>query len=83
MLTRLLNSPIGLATAHLLAYIHGLRDGINQPHELRTSTNVEEGILARYGLTAHDDALDELQNTLDRGINHGQAIRSPKNHQRA
>ena len=59
------------AVTRIRAFFIGFRDGWAQPHDLSTSTNVE-----------HLPDYDYLtQEWLDTGINYGQLIRSPWNHQ--
>ena len=63
-----LRGPERIAVPHIKAFVLGVGDGWRQPHELRTSTNV--------------DHLGDVQESLDRGICWGQVLRSPRHHQR-
>jgi hypothetical protein len=63
--------PRGISRAHVTAYLLGIRDGWRQPYQLDYSTHVEH---------LSDDFM--VQDTLDAGINLGQWLRSPLNHQR-
>lgn len=63
--------PMFVNRAHLTAWMLGIRDGWSQPYDLSTSTNTEH-------LWTVDDS---PQDSLDAGINLGQWLRSPLNHQ--
>lgn len=65
--------PDALRLRYLRAYVLGIRDGWNQPFEVSTSYNVDH--LYRAG-----DKKD-VHNTHDAGINLGQWLRSPFNHE--
>lgn len=52
---------------HVKAWMLGIRDGWQQPHDLSTSTNVDHLDTARDGL---------VQESLDSGINLGQWLRA-------
>jgi hypothetical protein len=68
--------PARLTRRHLKAYLLGIRDGWDQPHDLSTSTNVEH-------LEVSDTSdIPGAQESLDAGINLGQWLRSPLNHQK-
>lgn len=66
--------PYGKVTplrGHAKAWLLGVRDGWRQPHDLSSSINVD-----------HLDSGDGMaQESLDRGANLGQWLRSPLNHQ--
>ena len=66
--------PLRLNRWHLNAWVLGVRDGRNQPYALSTSTNVE------HLMGEHDDWT--VEDSLDRGINLGQWLRSPLNHEK-
>jgi len=58
------------ARRFLKIWLLGIRDGWQQPHDLSTSINIDH-------LANHTDAYESL----DAGINLGQWLRSPLNHE--
>lgn len=68
--------PYGAVTplrGQVRAWLLGIGDGWRQPYDLSTSTNVAH--------LEREDAQGDAQESLDRGINLGQWLRSPLNHQ--
>lgn len=68
--------PYGAVTplrGHVRAWLLGIRDGWNQPRFVSTSANVDH--------LYRDDVEGDPQESLDRGINLGQWLRSPLNHE--
>lgn len=68
-------TPYARTTRHLRAWLLGVRDGWQQPHDLGWSTNVDHlfGPTDQWGEDPHE--------SLDAGINLGQWLRAPLNHQ--
>lgn len=65
--------PSTLRVNCLKAFVLGVRDGWRQPYEVNSSRNVDH--------LHHDDNGNVFDNQ-DRGINLGQVLRSPFNHER-
>jgi hypothetical protein len=65
--------PNSIDPMHLRAWGLGVRDGWAQPHDLSTSTNIDHML--------SDSLKGEVYDSLDAGINAGQWLRSPLNHQ--
>lgn len=65
--------PNRFSRRHLTAWRLGFRDGWQQPYDLGVSTNVDH--------LADDNDSDPIYESLDRGINAGQWLRSPLRHQ--
>lgn len=65
-------TPAGLSIPDLQAFVLGVRDGLAQPYEVLTSYNVDH--LDHTG--SHD-----VYHSLDSGINLGQWLASPLNHE--
>lgn len=65
--------PVLPLPTQIKAWALGIRDGWAQPYDLSTSTNVDHLRHARK---------QDPQESQDRGINLGQWLRSPFNHQR-
>jgi hypothetical protein len=63
----------------LRAFLRGVRDGWRQPRELSTSSNVDD--LLHYVITHRGRRNNDPYFAQDQGINLGQWLRSPLNHQ--
>jgi hypothetical protein len=65
--------PRSLRPIHLRAWARGFKEGWAQPRLLSTSTNIDHML--------SDSVMHDTYDSLDAGINAGQWLRSPLNHQ--